>query len=349
MADLPVIGPDTQAYLLNKVATLAAYLDRYGIGEGRLLEGTGISVSALRDPKARVSRRQLFAVIRNFIRVAPDDHCALDAGASFHISNYGFYGYALLSSASCRDAVEFAITYRQLAAPTIGMQIAVSGSDAAWELTPLADADQDLSIQRFTYDFQCAVNFSLHRSVFGADFRFLSIDLPLSAPGYADRYESMFGCPVRFRAPAGRMHFLTQWLDRRPVGSDPITHAMVKELCDDMLARIGTRQGIVGDIHNRLISHPGSFPNLERMAAALHIGARTLRRRLRAEGRTYQQVVDEVRLQLAIKYLEDTDMSQEDVASRLKFSGAANFRRAFRRWTGQAPGQVRSAARHEMS
>jgi AraC-like DNA-binding protein len=349
MADSPIIGPDAQIYLLNKVATLAGYLDRRGIGEGLLLEGTGISVSALRDHTARVSRRQLFAVIRNFIRVAPDDHCALDAGASFHISNYGFYGYALLSSASCRDAVEFAITYRQLAAPTMDMRIAVSGSDAAWELTPLADVDQDLSIQRFTYDFQCAVNFALHRSIFGADFRFLSIDLPLCAPDYADRYESMFGCPVRFRAPAGQMHFLTQWLDRRPVGSDPITHAMVKELCDDMLLKIFKSEGIVGDIHNRLIRHPGSFPNLEQMAAALHVGARTLRRRLRAEGRTYQQVVDEVRLQLAIKYLQDTHMSQEHIASRLKFSGAANFRRAFRRWTGQGPGQVRSAARRKMS
>jgi len=85
------------------------------------------------------------------------------------------------------------------------------------------------------------------------------------------------------------------------------------------------------------------------MAAALHVGARTLRRRLRAEGRTYQQVVDEVRLQLAIKYLTDTDMTQEHIACRLNFSGAANFRRAFRRWTGKAPSQIRAVSRHRMS
>ena len=88
---------------------------------------------------------------------------------------------------------------------------------------------------------------------------------------------------------------------------------------------------------------------LEQMAAALRIGSRTLRRRLRAEDRTYQQLVDEVRLQLAIKYLTDTDLTHEHIASRLKFSGAANFRRAFRRWTGKAPSQVRASSRRGMS
>jgi len=347
MAD--VIGPDEQIYLLNKVASVAAYLGRHGTEAKLLLEGTGIPISALRDARARVSQRQLFAVIRNFVRIAPDDHSALDAGATFHISNYGFFGYALLSSASFREAVEFALTYRQLAAPTIDMRIAVSDTDAVWEFTPLADVPEDSCIQRFTYDFQCAIHLALHRCVLGPDFQFLSIELPVPAPGYADHYRSMFGCPVRFCAPTGRMRFLAQWLDRPPVGSDPITHAMVKDVCDEMLAKIGKTQGIAGEIHNRLISRPGTFPDLEQMAAALHVGARTLRRRLRAEGRTYQQVVDEVRLQLAIKYLTDTDMTQEHIACRLNFSGAANFRRAFRRWTGKAPSQIRAVSRHRMS
>jgi AraC-like DNA-binding protein len=349
MADVSVISPDERIYLLNKVASMATYLDRHGIRAELLLERTGIPVSALSDASARVSRRQIFAVFRNFIRLAPGGHSALEAGATFHISNYGFYGYALLSSASFREAVEFALTYRQLAAPTIDMRIVMSGADAVWEFTPLADAQEDLSIQRFTYDFQCAIQLALHRSIIGADFRFLSIDLPIPEPAYADRYQSMFECPVHFQAPAGRMRFLAQWLDRRPVGSDPITHALVQDVCDEMLVRIGRTHGVAGEIYSHLISHPGAFPDLEQMAAALRIGSRTLRRRLRAEGRTYQQLVDEVRLQLAIKYLADTDLTHEHIACRLKFSGAANFRRAFRRWTGKAPSQIRARSRRGMS
>jgi len=196
------------------VASVAAYLGRHGTEAKLLLEGTGIPISALRDARARVSQRQLFAVIRNFVRIAPDDHSALDAGATFHISNYGFFGYALLSSASCREAVEFALTYRQLAAPTIDMRIAVSDTDAVWEFTPLADVPEDPRIQRFTYDFQCAIHLALHRCVLGPDFQFLSIELPVPAPGYADHYRSMFGCPVRSsaRLPAECVSSRNGWI-----------------------------------------------------------------------------------------------------------------------------------------
>ena len=349
MADVGVIGPDEKIYLVNKVASLAAWLLRYGIEAESLLEGSNVSISALRDARARVSRRQLFTLMRNFMRLAPNERAAFDAGATLHVSNYGFYGYALLSSATCREAVEFAISYRQLAAPTIDMRVVASGSEAAWEFTPLFDMSEDLSIQRFAYDFQSAIHLALHRSILGTDFRFLSVDLPFPAPGYADHYHSMFGCPIHFHAPAGRLRFLAEWLDRPPIGSDPITHAMLKEVCDEMLVKIGKAQGIAGEIYRRLISQPGTFLDLEQMADQLHVGSRTLRRRLRGEGRTYQQLVDEVRLQLAIKYLTDTDLTHEHIAARLKFSGAANFRRAFRRWTGKAPSQLRAISKAHKS
>jgi AraC-like DNA-binding protein len=349
MADIPVVGPDERIYLLNKVAAMANYLLRHGIATDLLLEDSVIENSALRDARARVSRRQLFSVIRNFIHLAPRGQSALDAGAALHISNYGFYGYALLSSSAFREAVEFAIDYRQLAAPTIDMRIVVTGKDAVWEFAPLLDMSEDLAVRRFTYDFQSAIHLALHRSILGTEFCFLSIDLPFPAPDYADYYESIFTCPIHFCAPVGRMRFLSEWLDRPPVGSDPITHSMVKDVCDELLAKIGESGSTAGEVYRRLIRQPGTFPGLEQMAGQLRIGSRTLRRRLRTEGKTYQQVVDEIRLQLAIKYLTDTDLTHEHIAVRLQFSDAANFRRAFRRWTGKGPGHVRAASRRGLS
>src|SRR6266851_4855909 len=87
MASVSIIGPDERVYLLHKVACLARYLRRHAIATESLLEGSGIPTSSLHDARSRVSRRQLFATFRNFIRLAPSDHSALDAGAAFHISN----------------------------------------------------------------------------------------------------------------------------------------------------------------------------------------------------------------------------------------------------------------------
>ena len=78
------------------------------------------------------------------------------------------------------------------------------------------------------------------------------------------------------------------------------------------------------------------------MARRLGLSARTLQRRLTAQGRSYQVLVDEVRTTLASEYLAHTTMSVEEVGQRLGFSEATNFRKAFRKWTGQAPAVYRS-------
>jgi AraC-like DNA-binding protein len=69
-----------------------------------------------------------------------------------------------------------------------------------------------------------------------------------------------------------------------------------------------------------------------------------LRRKLREEKTSFRNVVDELRMQMAIRYLRDTDLTVEDIAESLGFSDAANFRHAFRRWTNAAPGQFRGFA-----
>ena len=67
------------------------------------------------------------------------------------------------------------------------------------------------------------------------------------------------------------------------------------------------------------------------------MSTRTFRRRLAGQRTTFVQILDEVRFQLAIRYLEDRQLTTELVAQKLGYSESANFRAAFRRWTGSSP------------
>ena len=71
------------------------------------------------------------------------------------------------------------------------------------------------------------------------------------------------------------------------------------------------------------------------------MNTRTLRRRLDAEQTSYRKILAEVRMHLAINYLRKTDMTNEEVAARLGYSDAADFRHAFMRWTDRRPSEVR--------
>ena len=80
----------------------------------------------------------------------------------------------------------------------------------------------------------------------------------------------------------------------------------------------------------------------EEIAGMVHMNERTMRRKLEGEGTSFGEILDDVRASLASEYLKTTKMTTEDIASLVGFSDAANFRRAFRRWTGKAPKEFRS-------
>ena len=86
---------------------------------------------------------------------------------------------------------------------------------------------------------------------------------------------------------------------------------------------------------------PIGHATIERIAHELGISRQTLYRRLKAEGVTFEQVLDEVRHKLALRYLGRDGIGVKQVAYLLGFSDPAAFSRAFKRWTGKSPGSMR--------
>ena len=83
--------------------------------------------------------------------------------------------------------------------------------------------------------------------------------------------------------------------------------------------------------------------NLDRVASDLGLSRQTLYRRLKAEGTTLEEVLDALRRRLALRYIRDEGVSAKEAAYRLGFSDPAAFSRAFKRWTGQSPSEMRPA------
>jgi AraC-like DNA-binding protein len=85
-------------------------------------------------------------------------------------------------------------------------------------------------------------------------------------------------------------------------------------------------------------------PTLESVARDLHTSSRTLRRRIKEAGSTFQTMLDELRSESATRMLKDRRLSIENTASRLGFSTTSAFYRAFKRWHGTTPATYRSEA-----
>ncbi len=82
---------------------------------------------------------------------------------------------------------------------------------------------------------------------------------------------------------------------------------------------------------------------MDEMADKLHVGVRTLRRRLKEEGTTYQDVVKEFRVAMAKRYLQETRLPANEIALLVGYSDPANLYRVFHADTGVTPHEFRAA------
>ena len=108
------------------------------------------------------------------------------------------------------------------------------------------------------------------------------------------------------------------------------TAAMVEKMGSRARLEDGVRWAIAACLENGGLS-------LENVADVIGTHARTLQRRLEQVNLTYQQLVDEVRFDLARSLLESPNTPLYEIASRLGYGDPAHFSRAFNRWTGMPP------------
>lgn len=206
-------------------------------------------------------------------------------------------------------------------------------------LTP--DPTNDL--YRFALEFAYSAQLTLGGDLCGREFSFVGLRASCPAPAHASLYPTLFGCPVEFGYRSNEVLIDTRWsafTERMP---DPFTHESVRDLCQQLLVDLVHSGGTASLVRRTLVERmPWGIRNLDATAKELSMHPRALRRRLESEGTTYKDLLTDVRCRLAIKYLRRTKMTTEEIASRLGYSDAANFRRAFTQWTGKTPHEYRT-------
>ena len=337
------VGYGEKLHSATKVAALIDTLLQEGIRPAEALRGVHLRVDELHRPSTRVSLNQIIEACRNAMRLSRDPNLAFNVGSSIHLSTYGMYGYAMLCSTDFRKTMDFAVRYHQLATPLANILFEETGKYATWVITPLPHPRIDAALYQFVTELQIGVHISLMRDVIGASFTPARIAVTTSS-SETRLTQALVGCPVLLEQPANQIVLDTAWLDKAPTLGNRTTHAAVLEICDQLLAELGRSSGVAGKVRQVLLEDIANHPDCKTVAKRLRTTERTLRRQLRGEQTSFQALVDELRSQLAVKYLRDTNMTSEDIALAIGFSDAANFRHAFRRWTNTSPSEFKHLA-----
>jgi AraC-like DNA-binding protein len=168
-----------------------------------------------------------------------------------------------------------------------------------------------------------------------------AVRLAWPRPPHAAEHRRMFGRAGRYEAAVSALEFDAALL----AASHAASAASLREFLRDapqsvFLKRVGGSNW-AQRLRTRL-RRGGDWPAAEAVADEWGVSVATLRRKLAAEGTGWQQVVDDLRRDLAVRWLSEGRRSIEHVALSLGYGDARSLHRAFRKWTGAAPGAFRN-------
>jgi AraC-like DNA-binding protein len=339
------VGFSDRVYSTTKLSVLIDVVGELGISPDAVLRDAGITPAEVASDGALMSLEHLIAAYRNAISLSPSRMLPYLIGSRLHLTAYGMYGYAMLCCTDFHRAVQFAGSYHKLAAPLCRIAFFERDDFAGWKIQPRHHPLIDSDLCRFITEVQIGTHISLHRDVMGPDFRPTRVALSYARANDFSVPEELLGCPVDYNQPETLMEFDAARLDCVPTMGNRTTFSSVEGLCNDLLAGLAEKAGSAGRIRRILLHNLAGPLSLEETAAQLGMTPRTLRRHLAQEGTSFRAVVDELRANLAIRYLSELSMTSEEVAFSVGFSDSANFRRAFRRWTGKSPGEYKRTAK----
>jgi AraC-like DNA-binding protein len=163
-------------------------------------------------------------------------------------------------------------------------------------------------------------------------------------PAYRAEYERIFGAPVVFDSHWNAMLIDQRWMGHRIAALPRYVFGVLSEHADALLKDLESSKSIRGRVESLLMPllHKGDA-SMDLIAGKLGLSRQTLFRKLKAEGTTFEKVLDDLRHRLAVDYLSGRKVSVNETAYLVGFSEPASFSRAFKRWTGTSPRTLRTA------
>jgi AraC-like DNA-binding protein len=190
-------------------------------------------------------------------------------------------------------------------------------------------------------DANLALVVKLCRTSFGEDFNPIKVTMMRPIPRELDRYEKCFRVPVEYASAENSIYFRKSDLEKVLPTANTQLAVENDKIIAEYLARY-QRSNLTLRVRHKIIEQLASGKvSQESVAEALIISLRNLQRNLQKEGSSYKELLEDVRRELAAQYMEQSEMSINEITFLLGFSEPANFSRAFKRWTGVSPREFR--------
>jgi AraC-like DNA-binding protein len=339
MASCPRREGDEWSQRVGAFALLPTLIRGLGADPDATLASAGLSAHSLDNPDARIPYSAMGILLRESTMATCCAHLGLLAGRMWRLADLGLVGELVRHAPTVGEALHELTVAQQLnGCGGLAFLLERGGTvDLGYAIyyPGYCGADQ-------TYDTFLAAGFSFLRELCGSGWVPSEVFIPHSRPPDDAHYRNLFKVHPRFNSEIAALRFHASWLERVVPGCDPIRYRRAQERFEQASPQ-HVIETVCRALRTLLLRGKNSGDDVAYM---LSMHRRTLNRRLKAAGTTFQALLDQIRFEVAQQLLAYSDIAADDIAASLGYASLSPFMRSFRRWSGATPGQWRASHAH---
>jgi AraC-like DNA-binding protein len=310
----------------------------FGLDPQKLFEDAGIDPKLRLDVNARVSAQVMDEVLWRAKQQSNDNAFVFKLAERIHPSYMGALGYAWMTSPSLRKAFERLSRYIDMVYDELDVRLDEFGGFFHVRIESSETEVHDSALRERD---KLAIAVQLCRMIHGRDFHPTRVCFTHSQPANANAYYAFFHCEVVFDSPHNEIVMPLAVVDEELAGFNPQLVHKFDELIIEYLSQ-RERSDIVGRTRNAIFEElPSGEISLERTADMLNMSSRTLARKLADQGESFKSLLNEVRRELAERYIRDRSLTLTEISFLLGFAELSSFSRAYSKWIGRSPSAQR--------
>jgi AraC-like DNA-binding protein len=304
-----------------------------GIESYKIFKHTRIFYEDLRNSSVRVAPAQCLQLIQNIQKQHNSHDLSFLLGHRLLPGNFGAASTLCINAIHLQDALDNLHFLSAILTPLLRPRLVYEENNLAIYWQDTCGAENSLIfLVEMMFSALTAVSRWLNGTVLPWSYYFA-----YEQPAHIEQYEVNFGGQIQFNAQHNKMviareHIYTPWIK-----ASPSVAFVAKHESAACLNTLPAQQSFLVSIYEYLQQHIHLDPSLDQTASDFYMSSASLKRKLQKHHTHFQAQYDAVRKDLALYWMNQEGMSNEQIANRLHFHDAANLRRAFKKWTGLTP------------
>jgi AraC-like DNA-binding protein len=315
-------------------------IDSYGLDSNKLFAEAGLNHARLRDPLARFPAAAVIELWRIAAEASRDPGFGLTVASFWHPTTLHALGYSWLASNNLAEAFARSLSYIRIVNTTARGILQVEEGDEYYRVIVGRNSYHNDPADA-AVDAVMAMLMIMCRAAYGKSFKVIRVSFRHREPSNRERFDELFEAPISFAGEDDALYIDSEIVREPLATANPELVRINDRIATDYLAQLD-RSDLGMRVRSKLIEQlpAGHFSEGE-IASAINVSQRSLQRKLREQGMTFTQLVENTRRELSLQYVRDSNYSFNEVAFLLGFTEPANFSRAFKRWYGHSPSQFR--------